>query len=308
MKKLVLISSHCDSEAKLKVLKTNLEILNQMNIPILLYSSVHLEKDILNLVDFYFYNADNPIIEDTSHLFWKEELYGNKKTKFHRFWRNNRFAGFSQVLKLIQLARILNYDMNYFMLYDLVIDSKILEFIKDKNQESFFSFKATENGKELINDCASQFFSVTKSNLENLESNFVWERCLDFDCAEHFLSYLAQKINIGINRDFAVEDHIYTFRNWHEDFYNYSPWQEFKIYFSKNVGTSDPQHCLIYDVKQPLEIFIRKDNNIQKMTISECQEFEIDPSLQKFEFWRNGKIFDVLDQAEKFPGGGWEFV
>lgn len=308
MKKLVLISSHCDSEEKRKVLKTNLELLRQIDTSILLYSSIHLERDILNLVDFYFFNPNNPLKEDSSNLFWKEEFFGAKKIKFYRFWRNNRFAGFSQVLKLVQLSRIINCDINYFMLYDLVIDNQILNFIKDKNQESFFAFRATENGEELINDCATQFFSVSQSKLENLESEFIWERCLGFDCAEHFWADLAQKINVPINRDFIVEDHIYTFRNWHEDFYNYSPWQEFKIYFSKNVGTADPQHCLVYDVKQPLEIFIRKDNDIQKMTISEFQQFEIDPSLQKFEFWRNGKIFDVLDQAEKFPGGGWEFV
>jgi hypothetical protein len=267
-----------------------------------------LERDILNLVDFYFFNPNNPLGEDSSHLFWKEELYGEKKIKFFRFCRNNRFAGFSQVLKLVQFAKIFNFDMNYFMLYDLVIDNQILNFIKDKNQESFFAFRATENERELINDCAVQLFSVSQKNLDNLESNLKWEHCLNFECIEHFMADLAQKINVPINRDFIVEDHIYTFRNWHEDFYNYSPWQEFKIYFSKNICTADPQHCLVYDVKQPLEIFIRKDNDIQKMTISEFQQFEIDPSLQKFEFWRNGKIFDVLNQAEKFPGGGWEFV
>ena len=308
MKKLVLISSHCDSEEKRKVLKTNLEILRQIDTSILLYSSIHLERDILNLVDFYFFNPNNPLGEDSSHLFWEEELYGKKKIKFFRFWRNNRFAGFSQVLKLVQFARIFNYDMNYFMLYDLVIDNQILNFIKDKNQESFFAFRATENGKELINDCASQFFSVSQSKLENLESEFIWERCLEFDCAEHFWADLAQKINVPINRDFIVEDHIYTFRNWQEDFFNYSPWKEFKIYFSKNIGTTDPQHCLIYDVKQPVEIFVRIDNDIQKISIMEERQFEIKTNYQKFEFWRDGKIFDVLDKAEKFPGGGWEFL
>jgi hypothetical protein len=308
MKKLVLISSYCDSEEKRKVLKTNLELLRKIDTSILLYSPIHMGEDIINLVDFYFLNPNNPLGEDSSNIFWKEEFFQKKKIKFYRFWRNNRFAVFSQFEKLMEIAMILNYDINYFMLYDLVIDNQILNFIKSKNQESFFSFRATENGKELINDCATQFFSVLKNNLENLQSEFIWERCLDFNYIEHFWADLAQKINVPINRDFIVEDHIYTFRNWQEDFFNYSPWKEFKIYFSKNIGTTDPQHCLIYDVKQPVEIFVRIDNDIQKISIMEERQFEIKTNYQKFEFWRDGKIFDVLDKAEKFPGGGWEFL
>lgn len=152
MSKMVFISSHCDTDDKLKVLKTNLEILKKLNVKIFLYSSVNLESDIVSIVDFYFYNSINPINEARGLLFWKEDFYNNKKIKFCRFWKDNLIGGYYQVKYLIQMSRIFNFDFNYFILYDLVITNDVIDFISNKNKEGFFSFLASENGVYTEND------------------------------------------------------------------------------------------------------------------------------------------------------------
>lgn len=306
MSKIVFISSHCDTFDKLEILKTNLDILKKLDVKIFLYSSVNLDNDVIKLVDFYFYNKINPINESRGLLFWKEDFINNKKIKFCRFWRDNLIAGYYQVKYLIQISRVFNFELNYFILYDLVITNEVKDFIRNQNREGFFSFKASENKIEKVNDCASQLYCVSSSNLEKLDEYFNWEDCQRFSCGEHFIADIAKKLNISIIRDFVIEDHIYTFRNWHEDFYNYSPWSKLKIYFSKNVGTNDPQHIMIYDIKEPVELFIRIDSDIQKIKIEDIQVYEIKPEYQKFEIWLDGKIFDVLDGISKFPGGTWE--
>lgn len=306
MKKVVLISSHCDTEDKLIILKTNLNILRSMNVKILLYSSFSLESEITDLVDYYFYNSVNPINESRGMLFWKEEFYNNKKIKFCRFWRDNNFAGFYQLKNLSKLAKILDFDLNYFILYDLVITNDIIDFINNKEDEGFFSFLAHENNEEKLNDCATQLYCVKKDKLDKLDDYFDWTDCQGFTNIENFIYSVSNKLNIPVIRDFVIEDHIYQFRNWHEDFYNYSPWSKLKIYFSKNVGTNDPQHIMIYDIKEPVELFIRIDSDIQKIKIEDIQVYEIKPEYQKFEIWLDGKIFDVLDGISKFPGGTWE--
>jgi hypothetical protein len=308
MKKLVLISSHCDTDDKLKILKTNLNILRSMNVKILLYSSFRLNSEITDFVDYYFYNSINPINESRSMLFWKEEIYNNKKIKFFRFWRDHTLAGFYQLKYLSNLSKMLNFDLNYFILYDLVITNDVICFIKDKEDEGFFSFLAYENGEEKINDCATQLYCINKDNIDKLNEYFDWNECQRFSNIEGFMFNLANRLNIPVIRDFTIEDHIYQFRNWREDFYNYSPWSKFKIYFSKNVGTNDPHRIMIYDIKEPVELFIRIDDDIQKIKIEDIQVYEIKSEYQNFELWLDGKVFDALENVSKFPGGTWEIL
>jgi len=307
MKKLILISSHCDSPEKLKVLKTNLEILKKFEVSILLYSTVNLDSEILNYVDYYFFNTNNPIDQGRSLLFWSEKNCDGKKIKFHRFWRDHTFSVFTQMKFLINFSEFLGYDLNYFIFYDLVITNQVSDFIKNQNKESFFAFQALENEELIVNDCATQLFCVSRSKILDLNKSFSWEESQKFECIEHFMADLASKLEILINRDFIVEDHIYQMRNWIDDWYNYSPWKEFKIYFSKNLDYPNVGSCIIHDVKGDLEIFTRINEDVQKIKISGIKEFEILSTHLKFEFWYNGIIFDALDNFHKFPGGGWEF-
>jgi hypothetical protein len=307
MKKLILISSHCDSPAKLKVLKTNLEILRKFEVSILLYSTVNLDFEITNYVDYYFFNTNNPIDQGRSLLFWSEKNCDGKKIKFHRFWRDHTFSGFTQIKFLINFSQFLGYDLNYFILYDLIITNQVSDFIEKQSKESFFTFQAFENGQLLVNDCASQLFCDSQSKILDLEKLFIWEESQKFACIEHFIANLASKLEIPINRDFIVEDHIYQMRNWIDDWYNHSPWKEFKIYFSKNLDFPDAGKCLIYDVEKDIEIFIRRNRDVKKIKISEIKEFEISSSDLELDIWYNGIIFDILHNFYKFPGGGWEF-
>jgi hypothetical protein len=194
------------------------------------------------------------------------------------------------------------------MLYDLLMSNDVIDFIKNQNKEGFFSFMSSENGIEIQNDCATQLYCVSGYKLNDLDSYFSWEDCQKFSCSEHFMSDIANKLNIPINRDFVIEDHVYTFRNWTEDFYNFSPYKEFKIYFSKNAGTDEEPSMMIYDINKPVDIFIRINDDVKKVKIEDIQIYEIKKEYQKFELWLNGKIFDVLESVSKFSGGTWEII
>ena len=308
MRKLVLISSHCDTPDRLKILKTNLEILKNIDVKILLYSTVNLSEDITNSVDYYFFNRFNPVKEYKSLLFWSNVSCNGKNIKLCRFWQDTALASVTQMKYLVQLSDILDFDLFYFTLYDLVYTNDVIDFIKNKNEERFFTFRTSENGNLIENNCAMQVFSLNKVNVTNINKLFDVNKLTDFSCTEHFLHDISKKLNISICDEFVVEDHIYQFRNWHKDFYNYSIWEEFKIYFSKNAGTEDPQHIMIYDIKDTVDLFIRIDNDVKKIKIQDIQIYEIKKEYQKFEIWLDGKVFDVLENISKFPGGTWEIL
>ncbi|NBP55435.1 hypothetical protein EBU71_02640 [bacterium] len=262
----------------------------------------------MNLVDYYFFNSENPIDNGGGLYFWCQKNCNNSEIMFHRFWKDHTLAGFTQIKFLVELSSILGYDLNYYILYDLVITNQVASFIKSQNNESFFSFMTSENGKILVNDCAAQLFCVSRPKLAKLGEFFTLDQLKKFERFEHFMADLANRLQIPINRNFSVEDHVYQMRNWERDFYDYSPWDEFKIYFCKFTDRPTTGSCMIYDVVKDLEIFVRRDDEVQKTKISKIHEFEIPPNLSVFEFWYNGTIFDVLQNFRKFPGGYWEFL
>ena len=65
---------------------------------------------------------------------------------------------------------------------------------------------------------------------------------------------------------------------------------------------------MIYDIKEPVELFIRIDDDIQKIKIEDIQVYEIKSEYQNFELWLAGKVFDALENVSKFPGGTWEIL
>jgi len=63
MKKIALISSFCDTQDKLNVLKKNIETLKKNDLDVLLMSPIHLPENIQSMCDYYFQTKDNPVYD-----------------------------------------------------------------------------------------------------------------------------------------------------------------------------------------------------------------------------------------------------
>lgn len=72
MKKIALISSYCDSDDKLNILKKNIITLKSLNVDVMLLSPIMVNSNIINLCDFFIYTKENPILRwpVRAHTFW----------------------------------------------------------------------------------------------------------------------------------------------------------------------------------------------------------------------------------------------
>ena len=62
MKKIVLISTFCDTEEKIIVLKENILSLKQLGLDTLVISPLILPAEIIEISDFVFFTKENPIL------------------------------------------------------------------------------------------------------------------------------------------------------------------------------------------------------------------------------------------------------
>lgn len=309
MKKLVLMGSYCNTPQKLRVLKTNLEILGKIDVHILLYSPIPLSEDIINLVDYFFLDKCFSPEGDEVQIFWKSGSYDGISMKMSYVWLDSVTGGITQTKSLIHLSRNLDYDLLYFLLYDVVLTSDLVHFIRG-NEEGFFPFRArSEESGEIVMDCSTQIYSMKKDKVDRFDSLLNFSNIKQYPNAESFFKIISEYLEIPIYRGIEVEDHIHTFRNWQRDFYNYSPFPDFKIFF-RNYRDDPPvtTHVLIYDITNPCRIFIRTNDDAQSFQLDGQKVLEILPEYEKFEIWYDGIIFDVLEFARKFPGGWWEKV
>lgn len=307
MKKLILINSYCDSPAKVDILNLNLDILRENNFEILLFSGVNLSQEITKKCNFYFYSTDNPISVGKEIVFWKNVISNNKNIKLNRFWKDYAYGAVNQFKNLCNIASFLDYDKFYFVQYDLIITNDVLNFIKSEEEDSFFVNRVYQNYNVIETECPALFLLLSKDKISIFNNLLNLEYFQKFSSIEDYFKDISLRMGIRINRDFILEDHIYTFRHYDNDFFNLSPWDDFSIFFAKNAySNEDEKSLLLYNFIRKSNLTIRINDNIEMEEISDTKIFKIDDSINRFEIWFDGKIFDVLKSLKSFSGGWWE--
>lgn len=151
LNELVIIQSHSNNQEKINILKKTISFFKENNYKILLSSNFKDEKDIIDLVDYYILDKDNPLI------YWNEYDKGgnisvwynypayniNIKTEF-----NHSFAALTLIKNGLSLAYSKGYEKVHVINYDYIP--------KDKS--------VFEENSELLNTIDGVFY---KNEIEN---------------------------------------------------------------------------------------------------------------------------------------------
>ncbi len=123
MKKIVLISTYCDTTEKVQILKNNITKIKSFGLDVLVISPLTLPSEII------FFTKENPLLvwPVRSFTFWKSVNTKEGWVKMHHNLADYGWAGLYQVKKLSQIALSYDYDIFYHMIYDLVIDDFVKE-------------------------------------------------------------------------------------------------------------------------------------------------------------------------------------
>jgi hypothetical protein len=253
MKKIALISTFCDTEEKQNILKENINILKNLGIDVMGISPIPIPNEIINLCDYFFYTKENPLLKWPIRLYthWYEHMLPNGNiTTFQRGLADYGWAGLYQVKKLSQFALTFDYDIFYHLIYDIEIDEELKKDI-NSNVVNQIHPRRDPHSPEFLWDSSLHFMIFNREMMEMIEKEITLDNYLSTNgVAEGEVLKWKNKFNIPTSGH-PVKDKIYYWGEY--EFFNYSPFPDFKLFLSKN---------------EPMSIFLGK-NSFNEVTLIE---------------------------------------
>jgi FkbM family methyltransferase len=310
-KKVILISSFCDTEKKISVLRENLKILKNLGIDtmVIVPNFLPVDEEIVKLSDFVFYTKENPLLTYPirQYTHWYEQPLSNGKIiTLHRGFADYGWAALYQTKKLSQLALTFDYDLFYHLIYDVEIDDILIsELLSDK--ANIIHPRRNPNHPEEIWETTLHFMVFDREMMKKIEKEITLEEYLSTNgVAEGEVFKWTKKFPLKTS-EHCVKDKIFYWENF--DFFNVSPFPEFKMFLSKNpelqiwVGESNPQpvqlttnlRIVFYNIPENFEIdvFVDEQKFNLKPTNWEFIEIPIDSqSIKELKFNYNGVMIN----------------
>jgi len=234
MNKIALISTFCDTEEKQNILKENIIKIKSFGVDVMAISPIQIPQDIVSLCDYFFYTKENPLLKWPLRCYthWYQMLLPDGKiTTLQRGLADYGWAGLYQVKKLSQIALTFDYDMFYHLIYDLEID-EVVENAFKSNNINIFHPRRDPHHPETLWETTLHFMVFNRDMMLKVEKEITLEEYLRTDgVAEGEVFKWKNKFNIPISNH-PVKDKIFYWGNF--DFFDYSPFPEFKLFLSKN--------------------------------------------------------------------------
>jgi len=257
MKKIVLISTFCDTPEKLDILEKNIKTIKSYNMDVMVISPFYLERNIVELCDYFFLTKDNPVLDwpQKSMCSWVIRSFDDKPYKFTRTYPDYGFSGLSQVKQLSEIAMNLDYDQYHHIIYDLIIDQNVIDgFLSDKTCSVYPSKR-----EDTIWAVGLHYMIYNKQKLIEFVSHITLENYLSCNGGDAFVWLHSLQPTIGYQiEETPVEDAIYFYQNF--DFYNYSTIPGVKIFVDKNDWMFNPDvdtiKLVFYDTFKDIKVFI----------------------------------------------------
>ena len=247
MKKVVLISSFCDTDEKIEVLKKNIKIIKELDIDVILISPIFMSQDVTLLCDYYVQTKDNPVLDwpMKSMFSWNQIFLNGELYKMTRTYADYGWAGLFQVKQLSEFALTLNYDQFFHLIYDIKIDENVINNLKSDKVCNIFPSKRDND----IWKVGLHFMIFDRKNLERFVSYIHLDSYLSIEGADAFVwLHNLHKVFPYNFETIPVEDEIYFYSGY--DFFNYSPHNNFSFFIVKDDELKESIKLLFYNVKE----------------------------------------------------------
>lgn len=318
-KKIVLISTFCDTEKKISVLKENLRTLKNLGLDTLLIipNFLPIDDEIIRLSDFTFYTKENPLLKypEKQYTHWFEiQLEDSRVLTLHRGFADYGWAALYQTKKLSQIALTFDYDIYYHMIYDLEIDEQIKqELLSD--EINIIHPRRNPNHPDEIWETTLHFMVFDREMMTKIEKEIEKQEYVSTNgVAEGEVLKWSKKFDLKIS-DHCVKDKVFYWENF--DFFNVSPSPKFKMFISKNpemevwLGFKKPYpinlganlRIVFYETPDNFEIKINVNGYYFQFKPKNWEYLEIPINSQEIEsliFYFENEIFDFSQDYSKF--------
>lgn len=288
--KIILISSYCDNEEKLEILKNNILVLKNLGLDVMLNSPIDIPNNISSLCDFYIRTKENPVMDwpDKCVYTWSDYQISNTRIRVARSLPDYGWANIYQVKKLSEYALTYDYEYFYHIIYDLKIDDIVLSGLLSDNECNFYHFH--EHWTSL------HFMLFNRENLLRFLPNLNIRSYLDFGgIAESWLKHVIENSDLPyVMNDEYVDDYILFHRGI--DLFNYSDFDEFKYFISKNSLGYKNIEIYFYELSEPIDISVHIDSTVNNYIVKDRDIIDIGFMQDQFENIKieyNNKINDI---------------
>ena len=234
MKKIALIISFCDTFEKEEVLYSNTIKLKSLGLDVMILSPLTLSKKNIDACDFYFQTKENPVLhwpEYMQEMWYSIVNSDGDLIKLKRGVLDYGYAGLYQIKKISQIVLGFDYDLHYFMIYDLLIDARVE---KDIIEGSFNLIYPRRHPikKDWVWSASQNFMILDREKTHKISLDISKERYLESNqIAEEHAVRWANEYEIEIS-DYPVTDQI---SYWDEpNLFNYSKNEKYDIFWGKN--------------------------------------------------------------------------
>jgi hypothetical protein len=252
-KRIVLISSYCDTEEKIDILINTIKTIKSYNLDVMVNSPILLPSEVINMCDFYIQTKENPLFDwpEKSVMSWSKYTGEDREIVVARSVIDYGWAALYQTKKLSEYALTYDYERYYHIIYDTVIDDTVKTTFLSNKKCNFFPFHEHNVSLHLI--------ALDRENLLNFSQYITLESYRKFNCIVENWLYnvlINSNLNYKIELD-KVEDSIL----YHKDtnLFDYSEIEGLTFFISKNVSENKDVCLYFYDNNEKINVLITVD-------------------------------------------------
>jgi hypothetical protein len=252
-KRIVLISSYCDTKEKIDILINTIKTIKSYNLDVMVNSPLPLPSDVINMCDFYVQTKENPLLywPQKSVMSWVRNTDKDKEIVIKRALIDYGWAALYQTKKLSEYALTYDYDRYYHIIYDTEIDDTVVStFLSDKKC-NFYPFHEHKVSLHLI--------ALDRENLLKFSNLITFDSYLKFNCIVENWLY---DILIKSNMDYKIElEKIEDLILFHKDdnLFDYSDINGLVFFIVKDVVHNDEVCLYFYNNKEKINVLITVD-------------------------------------------------
>ena len=298
-KNIVLISTYCDTDEKINVLKENNQKIKENDMDVAFISAIPLPLEVSDLADFSFFTNENPVLDWPQHSMydWSKHFINDKIIEIWNTYPDYGWAGLTHVKRLGEMFSQYDYDYYNYIIYDTIIDDEVLKILKVGHPKIVFPSKRNE----YVWKVGLHLMSFNKENLKELISNINLSDYLsyvDFDAFAYLHNHLVKPLNIQIGSK-EVEDSIFYYEE--VDNKNHSHDKSIKYFISSPDEVVDTLKLYFYNIPIPFELKLTV-NSIESI-INVSNGTLIDLGITKYDLQEvlleyNGMIQNITEKIK----------
>lgn len=207
------------------------------------------------------------------------------------------YAGLHQVKQLSEIALNLDYDQFFHMIYDLKIDSNVLNGFNSEKEFSIYPSKRNDD----IWVVGLHFMIFNRNNLKKFTNKITEDSYLNLTNADAFVWLHSQQEELNYEiEQLPVEDEIYFYQEI--DLLNSSPTEKMKFFIEKNNESRSNIKLFFYDNFGENRIKLTVGNTEQEYIVNDFDIIDLGYNEEKIQVTKleiDSEIFDLTDIIKK---------